>query len=531
MRRGLTVGRAELKGLVLLSAGIATMWLPIHYSFYRYSIVGADGPYYVLALVVMLVCCIAGIAMRAWLAAWLARRPPAVPLLSTLTLASNGLLVGLPFLPMAAPVAAVVRALAVALYAAVFVLLFFAWIERMGDVMFQLPIAGVVGAVGVGICAVFLLVNALYGTPAYQVAALVCLGVSGVCWQTCGVEPVRNEGGLTMLPSGRTLREWSMLLAAFVLVTVLHAVTFAADGVSAEQSNDPTWLLHAGFVVLLALFAGLLFLGHRWGVSSQAATTLLVAMVCMMYIGLLIAMAAPGVLSDAGHLCVLTVVLRTLRVFIFLVLMTMCYRDAASPVSTFGLLFLLVEIVGALVCYVLAPGMLELAGIDPDVWRIPVSSATALVLAAVLVMFLAMHIAGQGGVVVAKGEPEALAGVTAHRAAASNDGQGSCPALSTQDCVLGTAAQGVPGSGVDSRRRERCRTLATEAGLTERETDIAYYLSLGFSVKKVADILCISANTVSTHSARVYRKLGVHARQELIDMVNDAAASQQASKG
>ena len=77
------------------------------------------------------------------------------------------------------------------------------------------------------------------------------------------------------------------------------------------------------------------------------------------------------------------------------------------------------------------------------------------------------------------------------------------------------------------RRRSACQALADEHGLTGREGDIMYYLSLGFSVKKIADILCISANTVSTHSARLYRKLGVHARQELIDAV-DAAQAQVA---
>lgn len=63
--------------------------------------------------------------------------------------------------------------------------------------------------------------------------------------------------------------------------------------------------------------------------------------------------------------------------------------------------------------------------------------------------------------------------------------------------------------------------MAEAGGLTERETDILYYLSLGYSVKKIAATLYISANTVATHSSRLYRKLGVHSRQELIDRVND----------
>ena len=501
-----------LRNLVLLSVGTATMWLPIHYSFYRYSIIGDDGIYYPFALLVMLVCCGVCIARRAKLAAWLARRPPMVLACSMLTLASNGLLMGLPFLPLDPALAQLLHLVAVGFYSVVFVLLFFAWTERMGDVMFQLPIVSVTGMVGVGICVVFLLVNFLFGTSAYQIAATVCLAVSGACWQACGVEAVSNEGGLSFLPSGKTLREWSLLLVAFGFVTLLHAVTFAGGGQDTEQSGDPTWLLHAGFIVLLALFLGLLCLGGgKRPVSSQSAFTLVVAMVIMMYEGLLITTAAPGVLSDPGHLATHTVVSRTLRVFIFLVLMTMCYRDAASPVSTFGLLFLMVEIVGAFVCYQVAPALFQLAGIDPDMARIPVSSVTALVLCVVLAAFFAMHIAGQGGVVLSWG-------MSATQASLLGEDNRPC----ADDDTL-------PEGAVDShevRRRSACQTLADEYGLTGREGDIMYYLSLGFSVKKIADILCISANTVSTHSARLYRKLGVHARQELIDAV-DAAQVQE----
>lgn len=46
------MSRADAKGLTAISVGISTMWLPIHYSFYRYSIVG-EGAFYALALAVI----------------------------------------------------------------------------------------------------------------------------------------------------------------------------------------------------------------------------------------------------------------------------------------------------------------------------------------------------------------------------------------------------------------------------------------------------------------------------------------------
>lgn len=64
-----------------------------------------------------------------------------------------------------------------------------------------------------------------------------------------------------------------------------------------------------------------------------------------------------------------------------------------------------------------------------------------------------------------------------------------------------------------------CRLVAQSEGLTPRETDILYALSLGHSAKHIGDTLHISERTVQTHSLNIYRKLGVHTRQEVIDLV------------
>lgn len=43
---------------------------------------------------------------------------------------------------------------------------------------------------------------------------------------------------------------------------------------------------------------------------------------------------------------------------------------------------------------------------------------------------------------------------------------------------------------------------------------------MGFSSKYVARHLHLSARTVETHMGRVYRKLGVHSRDELIEFLS-----------
>ena len=69
-------------------------------------------------------------------------------------------------------------------------------------------------------------------------------------------------------------------------------------------------------------------------------------------------------------------------------------------------------------------------------------------------------------------------------------------------------------------RRAFCALLGADAGLTDREVDILFLLSQGYSGAKVCDELGISRGTLNTHSTSIYRKLDVHSKQQLIDLVN-----------
>ncbi len=68
----------------------------------------------------------------------------------------------------------------------------------------------------------------------------------------------------------------------------------------------------------------------------------------------------------------------------------------------------------------------------------------------------------------------------------------------------------------------RIGELGDRYGLTPREREVAAYVFRGYSAKRIAEIDCVSLNTVQSHTRNVYRKLGVHSRQELIDLVEGA---------
>lgn len=68
--------------------------------------------------------------------------------------------------------------------------------------------------------------------------------------------------------------------------------------------------------------------------------------------------------------------------------------------------------------------------------------------------------------------------------------------------------------------------LADSYGLSDRERQVLHYLSLGYSVNRMGELLGITENTVGTHIRSVYKKTGLHTKQEVIDRV--AEISRQA---
>ena len=67
----------------------------------------------------------------------------------------------------------------------------------------------------------------------------------------------------------------------------------------------------------------------------------------------------------------------------------------------------------------------------------------------------------------------------------------------------------------------RCEELGRAHGLSKREVEILQYLCKGRSRPYIAETLYLSENTVRTHSKSIYVKLGVHNRQELLDLASE----------
>jgi DNA-binding CsgD family transcriptional regulator len=70
------------------------------------------------------------------------------------------------------------------------------------------------------------------------------------------------------------------------------------------------------------------------------------------------------------------------------------------------------------------------------------------------------------------------------------------------------------------RFAKRVEAVANTYLLSSRETEVLFLLAKGYSAKRMAETLFISQGTLNTHTWRIYKKLGLHSQQKVIDLVD-----------
>lgn len=80
---------------------------------------------------------------------------------------------------------------------------------------------------------------------------------------------------------------------------------------------------------------------------------------------------------------------------------------------------------------------------------------------------------------------------------------------------------GSPNAGRKGMWMMRCNALGDACGLSERQKEVLVLIAQGRSAKYVEQELSISLSTAQTHIRNIYRKVGVHSRQELLDEIEE----------
>lgn len=82
-----------------------------------------------------------------------------------------------------------------------------------------------------------------------------------------------------------------------------------------------------------------------------------------------------------------------------------------------------------------------------------------------------------------------------------------------------------PGTSSSADETPLFRKIASDHGLSNRETEVVAMLARGRNKKYVSQELGVSEETVKTHMGNIYRKLQIHSHQELIDLVERERSS------
>ncbi|WP_139652171.1 helix-turn-helix domain-containing protein [Raoultibacter phocaeensis] len=69
------------------------------------------------------------------------------------------------------------------------------------------------------------------------------------------------------------------------------------------------------------------------------------------------------------------------------------------------------------------------------------------------------------------------------------------------------------------RISKQAAALQQHYRLSARETEVMELIARGNSVARIAEELVVSENTIRTHSKRIYAKLAIHKKQELLDLI------------
>lgn len=70
--------------------------------------------------------------------------------------------------------------------------------------------------------------------------------------------------------------------------------------------------------------------------------------------------------------------------------------------------------------------------------------------------------------------------------------------------------------------------ILADAGLTPRELSVAMLVYRGYSARRIGEELGLAEQTVKTYTTRVYRKLGVHSKQDYIAHIERCASEREA---
>lgn len=286
-----------------------------------------------------------------------------------------------------------------------------------------------------------------------------------------------------------------LVRCACIAGVMAYCLVSARRGASLEQGYRNTWIPAAGLFLLGAMMI----------IGLQGPTS---------YLGL-------GITHGA---------LNCFEVLAYLIMFRFVKNDRVSPVMVVSLGMIVFKVLPIALQRLVFPQVISDLGLtEGDV-------APAVILMSMVVLVSVLAFANHR---LTAAELHALAQSDEEEGA--NAGSAVAPSTiaeaGTRGAMAGPAAavaiQGAPAAGAESSADakpaphahpsfdEACTDVAREAGLSEREAEIMALIAHGNSQKHISEVLYLALGTVQWYAKTIYRKLGIHSKQELINLVTD----------
>lgn len=312
---------------------------------------------------------------------------------------------------------------------------------------------------------------------------ILCPLLAGWCWFLVPKSDARHSVASMDLPT--VLRSLPLGSLASLVITMFLScflVGIARSGSIAISENiDLYYAKDFATIVVTTIIA---FMLYALLASKRSTRVIWIFIFTVLCIGQLIILAFDdGVFALVG-IGVSSAARASFSFFLYFYLLTLVYEEDLPVIPVFVSVFVSTNIVSDALSFAVVPAFSSALGVDYAGLIRPASLAVGIIVFLCLAFF-----SGSMALSYPRGE----------------------------------RAHGFEGTA-SSQLQRQVDELASRYGVSERESEVMLYIVQGYSYKATASELGITEGTVQSHIKRLYVKLDVHSRQELIETVRSVDA-------
>lgn len=336
-------------------------------------------------------------------------------------------------------------------------------------------------------------------------AALWALAARGLAWPAWAFRraPAPGRGGADVPWKAFALFFFCSLAGSLIERVATLLYPGISEGVGAVAGAV------ASLVLLLAVVWAVVLKGRDFASVWPAFMIALLASLMLV--------PAAGLVPEEWALALVVAEKRCLVVLLWVLLASTAFRGELPVVATFGLGYVGLQSLPNLL------GQVAGVGVAGAVAALP-SGTAALCAAMAFVIVVALVLTLFDRSILTEGFRGAPAGRAAQGRAAEGGVVTAGGSAGLAGAAVSSSSPALPGgAGGAYDLPGAVEALGRRFDLSARERQVVLLLARGHTFPRISDELGVTMNTIRSHARSIYRKLDVHTRQELVDLVESEA--------